>query len=303
MPIRKDLSELPAGDQREGVLPDAAPRYAPVLARAWENTVEKGELAFAVPGTRFRHSWAGKCARELSYLTLGYEPSEPFDEATYWVFGIGKAIHELWQQRLMDAFPGCEVEVNCRIDEMDSSGHIDAVITGDNSGVGVPAGKKVALELKTINGFGFKMAIGARGKAEGPRDSAIIQGALNAHAVDADELVIVYLALENLSPREAHNKGLKEPWQRFSAEWSWTREQYEPIALAEIARVQQIHKIIDGGNLAPRLIPSLPAGAEIVDPLKGTWIQRDATGNNIAQTGSFWGCAYCSFRSQCVADG
>lgn len=181
---------------------------------------------------------------------------------------------------------------------------VQAVWTGPGERV---VGGGTAIELKSINGFGMKMAIGARGPAEGPRTSAIIQGALNGLALDADEVVLVYLSTENLSPRELANLEkygtVKEaqPWQKFAAEWTYTREQFEPIAKAEVARFKKILAVVDEGGLPPRAIPvDLPRGARITDPMNGGWqVVEDGM---IIDSGSTWQCHYCPYQTHCAAD-
>ena len=298
MPIKKDLSDLPKGDRREGKLPDARPRFTGPIAEAWyEKWKETSDLAFAVEGTRIRHSWAGKCARELGYRLTDTEESNPIDIASAWTFTIGHMVHDKWQEFLQLVFPNAQIEVKGVIEEIDSSCHVDAVVTFEIEG----KLWKVALELKSINGFGFKMAIGARGEAEGPRGSAIKQGALNAVAMGADELVIAYVSLENLSPREVEKLGLREPWQRFTAEWTFSREEYTAIANEEKLRLSTILAVVDAGKLPPRSIPDLPKGARVTDPKSGTWTQVDAEGA-VINAGTTWQCGYCSFQTRCNAD-
>lgn len=157
-----------------------------------------------------------------------------------------------------------------------------------------------AIELKTINGFGAKLAIGARGPAEGPRSSAILQGALNGLASGAGEVVVVYLSLENLSPREFQKIGGHFSWQKFCAEWTFPSELFLPMAIREVNRMKRILEIIDEGQLPPRSVPDLPQGARIVDPRRGTWqISQDGA---ITDAGSTWMCGYCSFTERCADD-
>lgn len=298
----KDLSDLPAAARRQGgVLPDPTPRYGLLLAEAWYQTyVDGGNTVkdHAVAGTSFRNSSAGICTRALSYDTFitQTEVSNPPTIADSWRFFLGQAVHEALQAELQVAY-GDQAEVEVKVDMrpfgLDSSGHIDAVVVHD--------GVKTAIEYKTINGFGFKMAVGARGEAEGPRTSAVLQGALNALAVDADEMVIVYCSLELLSPREHTKIGGGPEHLRFMAEWTFTREQYEPMARAEIARMQQVVSYVDQGLLAPRMIPGLPNGARITDPTKGAW-QVIANGE-VRDMGTTWHCGYCRHQDRCIADG
>lgn len=319
--IKNDLSNLPGPERPTGNPPAPGAEFAPLLAKAWADTVDREELAFALD-TRIRNSWAGKCARQMSYMIQRAEPSNPMDYASYWTFGIGTAIHEMWQAVIQDAFPTAEVEVtvDMRPHGLDASGHIDLVVTFTEcpydghviapvaacpvcSGIAEKGNYVIAIELKSINGFGFKMSVGARGPAEGPRWSAIVQGSLNGLGMNADEVRIIYLSLENLSPREMDKQGWDQPWQRFSAEWIYTREEYEGIAKAEIGRMNRILEYVDDDKLAPRQIPdpNIPPKARVTDPYTGAWqLERDG---QIIDAGKTWMCGYCSFQDRCVQDG
>lgn len=295
----KDLSHLKAPEQSAGWLPDKGAKYAPVLAQAWADELGDTSLEFSVPESRIRHSWAGNCARSIAYEVIQREAgedlvTEPLSVADHWRFGIGTAAHEKWQEVMQTLWDEAQIEVTCSIPEVPSSGHIDLVMRDDER-------KLVAMELKTINGFGFKMAVGARGEAEGPRSSAVTQGALNGYSLGADEVVIVYLSLENLSPRELAKIGTEE-WQRFSAEWTIPKDVFMPIAEREVKRFKKILEVVDAEALPPRAIPDLPQGARVSNPATGAWLQFDNEGA-VINSGSTWHCAYCPFRSRCIADG
>lgn len=314
----KDLSDLPpAARLAHGRQPDVTPRYGILLAQAWyDQYVADGFTTkdHAVEGTAFRNSSAGVCTRALGYDTFitQEEVSNPPTMADSWRFFLGQAVHEMLQEKLQVAYgPGAEVEVkvDMRPFGLNSSGHIDAVVrtpTGeilashDDTG-DVLEMRTVAIEYKTINGFGFKMAVGARGDAEGPRTSAVLQGALNALAVDADELVIVYCSLELLSPREFDKIGGGPEHLRFMAEWTYTKDEYVPLAEAEIRRMQKVLAYSDQGLLPPRMIPGLPAGARVSDPKKGAWTV--VVDNQIKDAGTTWHCGYCRHQDRCIADG
>lgn len=299
MALAKDLSDLPraAAVQVDGWAPDAEPRFAQVLVEQWaaENDAA-GPKARASTGARFRHSDAGKCARAIAFAALNLPPSDPMDLPGVWNTHLGTLIHEEWQAALEKAFPGCGIEITGVTIDGEGACHIDAVVT-------YPDGKVVAIELKTAGGYAFKAATGTARKgtpAEGPKHEHRTQGALNGLAVDADEVVIVYLAKECLSVNVADRFGVSE-LGRFAAEWTLTREEYEPIAHAEVARVRGILDLLDDGTLPARKIPApdVPKGAEIVDPATGRWeVRKD---DQLLDTGSYWGCDYCSHQTRCVS--
>lgn len=285
MALKTDLSALAAG-----MAPDPDPIIATALADAWAKRFEaEDDKPMASAEARVRHSWASMCARRIGYEIAGAPVTEPLTVADHWRFGIGTTVHERWQDVIVEAFPDAEVEVKVTIPEIPSAGHVD---------LWLPA-TKTAVELKSINGFGFKMAIGARGAAEGPRTSALVQGALNAYALGAETLKIVYLSLENLSPRELEKVGVHE-WQKFAAEWTFGKDVWLPLAQQEIARLSKILAVIDKGEMPPRAIPDLPKGARIVNPMKGAWTVETADG--ITETGSTWQCNYCPFQTHCAND-
>lgn len=324
MPIARDLSDLPPADNRDGLTPDPSPRFISVLADRWAE--EKDDDKATALGTRFRHSDAGKCSRAIAYTAAGIPKSDPMDITGVWNTSLGTLIHEQWQEALAARFPDAEVEVKCATVGADGSGHIDAVIrvgeciacegTGIldeahepwavekltcQSCMGDAVARTIAYELKTVGGFGFKAAVGAQRKgtpAEGPRTSHLLQASLNGAAVDADEVVVGYLAKECISLNVAKRFGITDDVGRFAAEWTLTREQYEPLAREEAHRVAGILALVDDGLLAARKTPEMPAGAEITDPATGEW-QR-IIDERVEEVGSTWECGYCSYQTLCA---
>lgn len=267
--------------------PVSYPDYADVLAEAlMQQREEDGDKPHAVEGTMFRHSMASFCSRSLGYQVTGHQPTNPVDEAASYRFEVGTAIHDLFQAALKKKYgDACELEVQVQIEEADSSGHIDAVIRGELVD---------ALELKSINGVGYRYAVGAcKDGAKGPRHSAVVQAALNAHAIDADRAVVVYLPTENISQKTIDRYRL-DPSLAHRAEWWYPRAEYEPIAQAEIQRWRGIADLVNNGELPPRYIPE--EQAIVQDPSRGLYT---ATNGRLKE---YWGCNYCSFQDLCVAD-
>lgn len=291
MTIKRDLSNLPtATSNRGGRPPDANPRFVHLLVEAMKVANDKAGEKPTAYGTRIRHSDAGKCARAVAYSAARIPRSNPMDLPGVWVTSLGTLIHEKWQEALQAAVPA-EVEVKLRIDGLDASGHADAVIP--------EADYRILFELKTVGGFSWKMKVGERSDPEGPSYEHIAQGALNAKAIDAFEMVIGYIATEAVSKPAAKRKNLDE-LARFCGEWTFSRDEYEAVALVEQHRLQGILDLLDKGLLAARKIPSpeLPPGAEIVDPKTGRWQVSGPDG--IVDTGSFWACGYCSWQDTCA---
>lgn len=330
MAIKQSNRDLPRGSDSPGNPPDANPRIGQLLARAWGeiNEAEFHRRSREDVELYIRLGWGGKCARDIGYQLLGVPKSNPPDLAGEWRMGLGTMVHEGLQAAVQKAFPGAEVEkvVDAQHDEIFGfpvSGRTDLFLVEggylhpNERGEDQTREKRVAVEVKTINGFGFKKCIGARGPAEGPRTGAIFQGALNARAHDADELVIVLLSLECLGDREfgellKKQGGEPDPVRKFVAEWSYDRETLNELVDREIARLAKIvdmAKAVEineefevSGPLPPRSIPlEMPPRARVVDPTKGSWVLEIE--GEVVQAGDTWWCGYCDFRDRCIADG
>lgn len=295
MTIKRNLDDLPTpgtSQKGSGWAADDAPRFAHLLATKWHaENMAAGERPHAVKGTRFRHSDAGGCARKIAYKAAGLAPTNPMDITGSWNTRLGTMIHDAWQEALQEAYPYAEIEVASQA-FAEGSGSMDALIN-------IPDGPLVSYELKTVGGYAFKSAIGKirRGTPpEGPKSDHIIQGALNALAHNADELVIGYLAKETLSKNYDDVPDIS----KFTAEWSMTREQFEPIARLEIERIEGILALLDKGELAARKVPGYPG--VIVNVNEAIYELSDAVGPSTMGTiwnGSF--CTYCAFFDLCRA--
>lgn len=309
MAIKKNQADLPRSSG--GHTPDAQARFVTQVARTWwQQYQDEGNTtrAMAKEGTTFRGSDAGSCSFALALTLLERaglgEKSNPPGMADSWRMGIGTMVHDKLEEVLPHAFPGATCEVVGITVEGEASFHADVLIEIPddpqliNESEGTQGfGKRVLLELKTINGFAFKNSIGAGPRpAEGPRENAILQGALAAEAFDCDELVIGYLSLELVSVREAQRHNLDEE-RRFSAEWTFTREEFLPLAQAERARMRWIEGLVKIGQMPERTIPALPAGAVITDPNSGAW--QVIEGGVPVNVGTTWHCDYCWHRDSC----
>lgn len=306
MPIERDLSGLrqAKASTEEGWAPDAQPRFVSLLAEEWMRAgLERGPRPRAVPDSRFRHSDGGNCSRAVAYAALDLPASNPMDICGWWATGLGSMIHDLLQVTLKSRY-GMEAEVHCVIDGFEGSGHADGELISPGDAVklgGEPYNLKhvVVAEYKTVGGYAYKLAVGERGAPKGPSYSYVIQGALNAKARNADELVIGLLARDVISVQAAERRRIPE-LTRFCAEWTLTRDEYEPIARMEMQRVEGILGLLDDGLLPARKIPDpeLPVGAVVTDPTTGTWVvERDG---DILDAGTTWHCAYCRWQDTCA---
>ena len=273
----------------------ASPEHRMFVHRIAEAWAEGNEAPSQPEGTLWRGSWAGMCARKVAYMTLDEERTDPPTTADYWRMGLGSVVHELLEpaiQRWLDDDKSVTVEeeMSVKLGEY-GNGHIDMVLnTAD--------GRKVVLELKTINGFGYKMSVE---KDQGPRHSHVLQGSMYAKAVDADLLVIGYLSMENISPNRAESFGIDDIG-RFASEWHYPKSEYMPLATEETQRLEgivlQAHKYHDAKVIARRFAhsdPDIPFPAEISDPRTGAWISGTSFGK-------CWQCRYCDYQTRCVND-
>lgn len=247
--------------------------------------------------TRFRYSDCGSCARKMSYVALGIEPSDPFDLGSLWVMWIGTMIHEHLQAALEKKFPGAKSEVVSVTPACDSSGSADEVAEGEviTSVVVEWQGGKTLYELKTMGGYAFKKSIGLSntkggtlGDPDGPRMSAILQGAVNALANDCETLIVGEIALESVSKGIAYRTGMRDR-DRFIAEWQFPRAYWEPLARREIARQAAILARLDSEELLGERVIVDDNGEELK-------INPDASRPH-------WSCSYCSHQQRCLDDG
>ncbi len=289
-PLKRVLDDLPtpAKTRDEGCPPDPEPTFLrPYFDALRARHEQAGAKPHAVAGTRFRHSMAGDCARAIAYHALNVPVSDPMDLAGMYVTSNGTQKHEAIQGVLTGS--GVEPEVRCQIEGFDGSGSAD--------GLQVVDGQRICWELKNIGGFAFKLAVGERGSAQGPKMAHRTQGALNALAMDADLLVISYMTWEAISVGIAERKGFTEEG-RISAQWTFQREEWEPWAQGEVKRVSGILGLVDEGILPARKHPELPAGAVLTDPSSGAWRIVDEE-DKIVDAGSWWSCGYCRHQSIC----
>ena len=271
------------------------------IHRIAEHWAEGSEAPPTPEGTRWRGSWAGMCARKVAYQAAKAERTDPPSLADYWRMGLGSVVHELLKPAIdhwlaEDDSVTIEEEVDCDLGEH-GAGHCDLVLYSKERD------EKVVLELKTINGFGYKMAVE---RGEGPRHSHILQGALYATALDADLLIIGYLSMENISPSRARSQGLDDIG-RFASEWHFTPDEFRPMAELEGDRLAAITDLIaEGGNPkdVPRRFshtdPDIPFPAEIRDSAAGVW--ELVNDGYVTNTGKAWQCNYCDYQTRCVND-
>jgi hypothetical protein len=227
-----------------------------------------------------RHSAAGKCTRQIQLGHLDYPETNPMDLAGHWVTWVGRMVHEAFQEALLNHYPEAQVEYKVRIGDL-SSGHLDAYLVIELDHV------TICYELKTRGSYGFDRATGLMRKGwnmknpEGPNIADIAQGSLNALASGADVLIIGIIGLESISKGYADKFGLDD-LRRIMAEWHYSRSEWEPIAVAEVARLEEIRAWTERETLAPRWGLDDHGYQVVLNPAKGEFP-----------------CSYCAYKDLC----
>ena len=303
MPINRSIADLPRADRPDGNPPSKNNFVAEAIADAWfEAYLERGEdqKGLAIPEAGpYRGSMASKrCDRALYYGLADTPPSNPPTQADMWRMGLGSTVHLMLQDIADKLFPNArnEVKIDLRSIGVPGSSHADLVIEHE--------GVKTLVELKSINGFGFKMiATTFKGPAEGARFGDVMQGALAAAAEGCERLVVAYLSMEVVSPSMAKSYSDTEAG-RFAAEWHYTIEELQPLIDAEKERIEGIMRDVERKEPSPRLLvaPEYPADAIVTSPEDGMWMVK-GEGNAIEDTGDTWMCNYCWHRDICISDG
>lgn len=270
--------------------PVSNPLITNLLVREWWERAQTPKPTAL--GTPLRYSSAYGCARQQSYAAFEAQPTEPMDQAGAWVTGVGTLIHEALQEAIGRKFPNAEFEVATGFGDV-LSGSCDAFIPSEDlDGIG-----NVLYELKTMGTFSFDKQVGwnrMRGEfkyPEGPAQKAIAQAGINAlgieqaRGVTIDYVVMGSITFEALSKQKAAKMGVGDE-NRILAEFWITRDEWEPLALAELERMTTLGDLVTNGYLADREAKDDDGNRVMLDP-----------------EGKAWQCEYCSFRTVCTNDG
>jgi hypothetical protein len=304
MPITRDIRELlavspgRAPDHDNDVLGELVGHWAEAQREKRKDYVRSSSAPF------FASDGAG-CARRASYDYLARtledapqraEPGVP----DLWRFRMGDLVHDEIQS--IGEAAGFDNEVRAVLTDADGN---DLVSTRADM-VRLVDGTYV--ELKSAGGFKFKKASTKfSGGPEGPGFSYVVQMALTVksllhNGLPIERAVIVFLALENISPKLAADY-TDADIGRFGAQWTYSVDELVELADEIIAHLVKIKSALDSGVMPPRVFkdPEIPAQAVVVSPSTGGW-QVTSTGGEILQAGSTWMCDYCDWREQCLAD-
>lgn len=311
--IKRDLSDLPTSlapsdDDPVGWWPERHPRLGPVLVDEWIASQPRNELLPVIPEDGMhRGSNAGKCLRAIAYTHSGTSETDPMTVADFWRMYLGSVVHEALQEALPKVMPGAINEVPVSFKPLGISGsmRIDIMDPVDDDET------YETVEVKTINGYGYKMqATSFRGPPQGPRSSHVMQAALGALAAEAAGYKVagcrvVYLSLELLAPKLAVDVGLGGEEARFCAEWYLPIEQVRSLARLELDRwaivTKQLDETGDPTTVRRSTLDTInehgvPRYIEVVNPKTGAAVDEHGVGAKA------WMCNYCNYQSRCIRD-
>lgn len=275
------------------------PLDAPVMGRAIGDKLraERSERALAGP-TRFRCSDANGCARKIAYQSLGVPKDVQYSAESLVAFRAGDAYHQMAQEAAVRSVNArCELPVDWT-PTASLSGHCDGVyrlaelkalldadhpILADLRARGAKAADVVAMEVKSMAGWGFRLATGTATKAAelpGPKLADLLQCGMYALApqVEARWLHMVYIDKDrNLTAEWII--GADEPLAHLG-----DRTVRELVA-EELERLNAIEATIVAGDLPARDVPGY--GRVIVPP------ERDSRDDP-------WQCRFCSWQPSCA---
>lgn len=248
-------------------------------------------------GTPLRYSSSYACSRQQGYYAFDAEPTEPMDPAGAWVTGLGTIIHEATQEAIKRAFPSADFEVPSGTEYL--SGSCDALIEVSDLRDRKVEGTHVLWELKTMGTYSFDKQVGwnrMRGEwkyPEGPAEKAVTQAGMNALGIEGSHdgvriewIVMGSVSFEALSKTKADRMGVT-PFNRFMAEFWVPRSEWEPLAMAELRRMEGIHESLTRGFLPDRVARGDDGNLLFLNP----------------NSGKHWQCDYCAFRTLCQQDG
>lgn len=304
--------------------PDRPLEVGKLLFDGWLRTVSEEERRPKAFDTLMRASQAGQCTRRLWYTITNPDQADDATPADRWRMALGTMVHNKIEEDMVPMVlqqvtaegPWTDIEVEPKFTLEDQG--VSCSGSGDLFVLDVD-GKRGLIEIKTVNGYKFKCrALDFDGGPAGPETYHLRQLGLAVQAYDADWAVILYVSMELTSPRDLRRAGDKlgitlDDWDKFIAEWVFTRDELQPVIDDEMRRMRLITKakevglevakvprvaVVDGPDLG-----GMPV--TIVDPESSSWEVRDTSGE-VIDVGQAWNgnfCNYCPFKRQCIEDG
>ena len=247
--------------------------------------------------TPFRVSDAGACIRKRTFAAHKAVESEEFSPQTYMAFEIGNSIHESIQAALECDGNGWYFESEVPIDltevskkvghgveEFGLSGHCDGIITQNGSEI------KTVVEIKTCSGYAAKLAWPYPGRDEGPKREHVAQAALYALGIEADSILLVYVAKES-DYRVKIKAGDMMQWHlgmHETTDW-WNGQTPYDIAMDELRHFQYAARYYAKDQIAPAFVPR-DNGELVLVHDRPEYQQKGAVP---------WNCAYCNYNTTC----
>lgn len=240
----------------------------------------------------------------VDYRPIGIDGSAHVDLAKFHCVHCGASIG-LVEYGMVTDDSRWDMHMRCS-GECEDSEHFTILRHSDGSHTWSPEHERAefTVEFKTVNGMQFKsMATTFRGPPEGARSGHILQGAMSAKALGCNQVIVAYLAMENVGVDLAQSIETGEIG-RFAAEWHFTVAEVEPAIEFEVGRVKRLLAAAEYDVLPMRVLhdQDVPDNAQVIDPARKTWVVKNDDGT-IAATGTKWFCDYCDHRPRCIEDG
>ena len=247
--------------------------------------------------TPFRVSDSGACIRKRTLSAFDAMESDEFSSQTYMAFEIGNAVHKSIQDALDCDGNGWYFEAERRssdlevskkvghgIEEFGLSGHCDGIITQNGSGI------QTIVEIKTVSGYAAKLAWPYPGNDAGPKREHVAQATLYALGVEAESIMIVYVAKEG-DYRSGIKAGDIMQWDFHLHETTdyWNGQTPYDIAMNELRHFQYASRYFSKGQVAPTLVPNDDGELKLI-------IDRP---EYMQKGGKPWNCAYCNYNTMC----
>ena len=247
--------------------------------------------------TPHRVSSSGKCIRARTLEAHGAMESDEFSSQTYMAFEIGNAVHKSIQDALDCDGNGWYFEAEVPIDltevskkvghgieEFGLSGHCDGIITQNGSGI------KTIVEIKTVSGYAAKLAWPYPGNDAGPKREHVAQATLYALGVEAESIMLVYVAKEG-DYRSGIKAGDIMQWDFHLHETTdyWNGQTPYDIAMNELRHFQYANRYFSKGQVAPALVPNDDGELKLI-------IDRP---EYMQKGGKPWNCSYCNYNTMC----
>jgi len=239
-------------------------------------------------GTLMRVSDTGSCLRQRGFAAAGIPECEEIDGPTLLAFQLGTSIHESLQAAVARVWPDAEIEtpIDLRSTGVSLSGHTDGVIDVDGG---------IVLEFKTVGSWAAKNVW-----LNGPKREHVAQAALYAMGVEAEAVLMVYVAKEKAWASKELPSGIAPGDMR---EWLLPMHQADyrlgdlsPYELAqqELEWFAEVEQSVKEGFLPRAQAPNDDGDLEFVE-YPGPY--------GVQSKGGYWGCRYCRHNQTCAQVG